>query len=276
MPAPTIKAIKIPTGPGICFSEANIVEVQNKGLISVKDLRIGDLVRSSEEKFDRVYSFGHYQHDTRAVYYQIYLLDHRLPLEISKDHLLFIEGEAIPASNVNVGDKVNLGTGGTAKVLKIGTVLRSGAYAPFTMSGTIVVSGVTASSYVTLQQNSSVLVVDGYRTPISMHWLAHVFQSPHRLVCLMSPRHCEKESYSVEGISKWVEGPLHVSRWLLQQNGVVTIAIFVPSLIFVLIAYAAEAIFFGNVLLLLSIICLVTAVSFYTTRLRKGKKASAC
>ncbi len=174
------------------------------------------------------------------------------------------------------GDKVNLGKGGTAQVMKIGTVLRSGAYAPFTMSGTIVVSGVTASSYVTLQQNSSVLVVDGYRTPISMHWLAHVFQSPHRLVCLMSPRHCEKESYSVEGISKWVEGPLHVSRWLLQQNGVVTIAIFVPSLIFVLIAYAAEAIFFGNVLLLLSIICLVTAVSFYTTRLRKGKKASAC
>jgi hypothetical protein len=258
---------------GFCFSEANTVDVIKKGVISIKDLQIGDFVMAFDGTYDRVYSFGHYQPNSKTEYYQIHLQGRRQPLEISKDHLLFVENKAIPASHVTVGDMVNLGTGESAKVKEIHIVLRSGAYAPFTMSGTIIVSGVVASSYVTLQQNSRVLVVGGYRTPISMHWLAHVFQSPHRLVCLINVAYCKSESYSTEGISTWVKGPLHLCQWLLQQSGLVLTAILAPAFLLAILAYVIEAVFSESKASLIGVCCLgvitVVLVSFHQPKHRK-------
>ena len=56
---------------------------------------------------------------------------------------------------VGVGDKLLMGAGGVIKVTKIATVNRQGAFAPFTESGTIVVSDILASSYVSLQEEQS-------------------------------------------------------------------------------------------------------------------------
>jgi hypothetical protein len=55
-------------------------------------------------------------------------------LELSKDHMLFIQGRGfIPAKMVKVGDQFYTG----AVVESIHRIVRQGVYAPFTTSGAI-------------------------------------------------------------------------------------------------------------------------------------------
>jgi len=110
----------------------------DKGYIAMSDLKVGDMVRTLDGRFDRVYSFGHYSPESRAEYLQIHAAGLKKPLELSADHMLFVKGSAVPASSVVVGDKLNLSAEGlgSAEVQMIRTVVRSGAFAPFTMSGT--------------------------------------------------------------------------------------------------------------------------------------------
>lgn len=232
-----------------CFSEANFVEVEGKGSVALKNLQIGDHVVDAAGKFTRVYSFGHFSRNLKADYLQFYVEGLATPLEMTQDHLVFVGGKAVPASSVQVGDHVDVvptTATATAKVNQIRVVLRQGAYAPFTTSGTILVSGVAASSYVTLQHNKDVLVLgERYKTSMSMHWLSHVFQTPHRMICtaefLGMGNYCKKyETYNDDGISKWVEGPYQVSRWLLQQNGTVVVALLVPLFVVAATLYAVE------------------------------------
>ncbi len=185
----------------------------------MKDLRIGDRVKSADGSMGTVYSFGHYQPDVNTEYIRIHAKGHSKVLEISKDHLIFVNGTAVPVSSVAIGDKVDLGAGrGSSEVIKMKAVTRKGAFAPFTMSGTIVVSGVVASAYVTLQKDSSTLSIGAYSTPLTMHWLAHVFETPHRLFCKFRMDLCMNETYNVDGISSWVEKPLHIGRWFVNKT----------------------------------------------------------
>jgi len=147
---------------------------------------------------------------------------------MTDDHLLFVRGypHSIPASHVKVGDELNWLSDNTSnkssavnfvRVKEVRRVVRKGSYAPFTTSGTIVVNQVLASTFVGFQ-DSGVLKVGSYFTPLAWQTLAHVFESPHRLVCatpLLWTYWCVTESYSIEGISHWVYGPLTFTMWLL-------------------------------------------------------------
>jgi hypothetical protein len=136
-------------------------------------------------------------------------------------------------------------------------VVRDGVYAPFTTSGTIMVSGVAASSYVTLhQENSSMLILGRWQLPLSIHWLCHTFQTPHRLVCfVMGTDYCRKvETYNADGISNWAEIPYFLFRWV-QQNGMNTTVVMVPVVVVGLVCvvcYALEHGWMYLVVLLLS------------------------
>lgn len=236
---PTAVHVKIPAG--YCFSGLNKVEVQGKGSLFMKDLKIGDVVRGAHGRFDRVYSFGHYQPNAKFVYLQIHSEGLSKPLEISEDHLLFVNNITAPASTVKIGDKLRLGMGrGAAKVVKINYVARIGAFAPFTVSGTIMVNGFAASTYVSLQKDSNVLVIGKFKTGLTWHWLAHVFEAPHRLFCKLRMDLCRKETYTKEGISQWVSRPLDVSQWLLRQQWPVVTALLTPALLLWLIFYISE------------------------------------
>ena len=75
-------------------------------------------------------------------------------LPITADHLLFVElmgqATAIPARDVKIGDTVYVrGSHGSEKdlVQSISTVYEKGAYAPVTLSGTILVNDVHTSCY---------------------------------------------------------------------------------------------------------------------------------
>lgn len=209
----------------ICFSGTNQVQTKSRGTIPMRELRIGDEVLTASDKFEPVYSFGHYHQSLRASYLQIStnLTTHR-PLELSKDHMVFVQRNeqsiALPASALVVGDQVDTESGAVAVVQKIKTVIRKGAFAPFTSSGTIIVNGIVASSFVSLQKEteSDKLVVGPWTIPLSHQWLAHSFESAHRLVCHHWKSYCPQEMYTPTGISLWVYAPLQMSQWMLRQN----------------------------------------------------------
>jgi ABC-type phosphate transport system substrate-binding protein len=247
-----------------CFSETSTVQVMNKGVIAMKDLQVGDQVINANGKFDTVYSFGHYAPEIEAEYIQIHAVGLQQPLEISKEHMLFVSrGMALPASAIAVGDTIQLVHGATAQVIKILTVIRHGAYAPFTMSGTIAVNKVAASNYVDLQNKAGVLIVGNeYRTPFSMQFLAHMFQAPHRLVCKIGPTYCQKETYDDSGVSSWVAGPYAFAEWAIRQNVVIMSCTFTACFVVGLVIYAVEWILSNNNMFLI----LAVASFFLTVR----------
>jgi ABC-type phosphate transport system substrate-binding protein len=234
-PAPTMA----PGGGGIvvCFPGSATVEVQDKGMTKLSDLKIGDSVKVAENKFDRVYSFGHYDADVVVDQYLAIHAGLELPLEVSPNHLVFTKTSpgAIAASKIQVGDELHLGSANSASatVTKIETVTRRGAYAPFTHAGTVVVNGVIASSYVSLDDENAVL--SGMA-----HWLAHLLVAPRRLMCQHVFKRCLNETYNSEGIATWV-APFHkVSEWLVHQHAAILIVSLVPALLVTSVFYAFE------------------------------------
>mmetsp|Transcript_41280 Transcript_41280/g.46915 ORF Transcript_41280/g.46915 Transcript_41280/m.46915 type:complete len:676 (-) Transcript_41280:180-2207(-) len=242
------------TGGGFgCFSGVNTVNVAGKGMVPIRDLKIGDDVQvGSNNKYSRVYSFGHYNKDMIGEYLKFYSTALDRPLEISKDHMIFVENRGIvPASTVTIGEKLVLATNNdeqqqqsnnaaTAKVTRIDEVYSKGAFAPFTESGTISVNGVISSNYITMQDDLDALTIAGGIQLASMHWIAHSFQIPHRLACKWNFEHfCAKETYSESGISKWVYGPYLASKWFLNQH-VTVLSVF--SLPVILVAFLCNII----------------------------------
>eukprot|EP00540_Astrosyne_radiata_P016744 CAMPEP_0116835804 /NCGR_PEP_ID=MMETSP0418-20121206/7744_1 /TAXON_ID=1158023 /ORGANISM="Astrosyne radiata, Strain 13vi08-1A" /LENGTH=651 /DNA_ID=CAMNT_0004465503 /DNA_START=1 /DNA_END=1956 /DNA_ORIENTATION=- len=273
--APSASPTRAPTGGGfsICFSGRNQVEVEGKGKIDMKDLQKGDSVLTGNGKFEPVYGFGHTDDFAETDYLQIYTDSSRRPLEISSDHMVFTEGyRSIPAANVQVGDKLILGSDSLAlaKVLAIKNAVRKGSYAPFTESGTIVVNGILASSFVAFQEKEH-LHIGEVATPLPYQWLAHTFEAPHRMMCAIG--FC-KETYTTEGVSRWVDGPLKVSQWMLRQHPVVHFLVFVPALTFFSLMALFEATVFSYPIASLSLLLAATVAYVLSSSVRVVKKKS--
>lgn len=233
------------TGP-ICFPGDSIVDVRNKGLIRLDKLQIGDYARvGSGDTFDRVYSFGHKDESKIAKYLRIHVEDTETPLILSGAHMVFVtKALAVPASSLGVGDKVLTQTGDLGVIIKIEKVRRRGIYAPFTMAGSIVVNGIVASSYVSLQEvpPSHKLIVGGtIETPLTMQWLAHIVQVPHRLLCRVNWDYfCREETYTDSGLSWSSAGALAFAQWLIQLDGVLMVVIGVPTLLVLMMFAGTE------------------------------------
>jgi len=208
-----------------CFSSKNSVQVlitnddhNTVHRLRMDQLKLGDRVlvdnNKNEEKYEPIYSFGHHHKTQTATFIQ--LMPSRI--ELSSQHLIFLQdGRAVPAGIVRVGDVLQSGQIVTA----IRTVTRhTGMYAPFTPSGKIVVNDQMASSFVSLQPQSDVLVLFGrWSTGITHQWLAYTFELPHRLWCSYSSnKGCTKETYTTDGISTWVAVPLQFFLWLLDDD----------------------------------------------------------
>jgi hypothetical protein len=223
-------------GGGFCFSGDSLATVESKGLVAMKNLELGDKVLVGEKMYEPVYSFGHRLDSTVGDY--LLLLPSKL--EISRDHMIFVEGgTAVPASKLKVGDRLENGE----EIKMIQSVVRRGLYAPFTPSGSVVVNGVRASSFVAFQ-DSAYLKIGSFATPFSYQWLAHTFEAPHRLWCFHLGGNCLKEQYSQYGISKWVQAPLNVMLWFLNQHPLIVLAALLPllgtGLVFLAIETAAS------------------------------------
>jgi len=206
----------------LCFPGIAKCHVLGKGEVQMKELKLGDSVLVRGGFYERIYSFGHNQAESKSEFLR--LTTASTYLELTKDHMVFVEGgHSVPASLIKVGDRVETSSRNYSVVKLIDRVVRKGAFAPFTPSGSIIVNGVAASSYVALQ-DSETLVIGGFDTNLKFQSLAHSFEIPHRFWCSYISS-CLKEQYTVTGISHWVSFPLHVAKWILGQH---------PSLIFLL------------------------------------------
>jgi hypothetical protein len=188
----------------------------------MKDLKLGDKVLVQGGKYEPVYSFGHHSQEVEALYLKFVTTAAR-SLELSKEHMVFIEGgRSVPASYVKVGDKLVLADGELATVKAIRVVQKQGAYAPFTASGTVIVNGVKASSFVSFQ-DSETLQVAGIDTGLTFQFLEHTFERPHRLWCRYVSS-CTYEQYTADGIPLRLDFAHKAARWYFDVNSSMVIA----------------------------------------------------
>jgi hypothetical protein len=156
-------------------------------------------------------------------YLQIYSEGLATPLEITPDHMVFVNGTPIPASQVKVGDML-----GGLEVNKVESVKRNGVFAPVTESGDIVVSGILASSYAAIHSY----------TPVNQHWEAHAFFAFRRLVCAFNFGICERETYT-DGFPDWLSPVIHFAL-SAEQNPPIQVCASCVGLPLIAAAYILE------------------------------------
>mmetsp|Transcript_25370 Transcript_25370/g.42166 ORF Transcript_25370/g.42166 Transcript_25370/m.42166 type:complete len:865 (-) Transcript_25370:92-2686(-) len=229
-----------PGGGGFnaCFSDSGLVSVKDRrgtvSSIEMKALTLGDHVLAGNGRYEKVYSFGHYEPGVTVEYLEIAFTGHSTPtkpLEVTDSHMVFVSNDrAVPASSFLVGDRVLSGTGDTLVVQSIRRVLRKGLYAPFTSSGTVVVNGVLSSCYMAFEGSASMPLAAGME--LSYQFSCHLFFAPHRLWCSVAA--CDSQTYTSKGLSYWTDVPLKISLWLHDQSNVVkTVLIAVYLLMYV-------------------------------------------
>lgn len=252
-PAPT----SVSAPPGFCFSGVTEVNVLHKGLIQMKDLQLNDKVLAANGKYERVFSFGHRDPDHATDFLQFA----PSKLELSPDHMVYMEGQSapIPAKMVKVGDR--FATGEIVEAIE--RIVREGIYAPFTISGTIVVNGVPASNYVSLQ-GSAVLLLgpSGIATPLTHQWLDHSYVAAQRIWCYWLGM---DDVVSERGYSVWAEKPHAIADWFLSQNLVVMTVLTVPFVSLLALLNVVESLF---VCPSIGVIVAVASVVY----LRRGRK----
>lgn len=254
-----VKKDDAPPFVGGCFSPDTFVQVENVGAVKMATLKLGDKVLvDNGQVFETVYSFGHYSPTKQTRYINFHFASVRLQsLEITANHMVFLtDGTVIPAGRVKVGDSILASKNNffDTTVIAIDSVVREGAFAPFTFSGSIVVNGVVTSNYIALDEESFFG---------SNHWVAHLFQSPHRLVCKTLPEVCNSELYNEDGLSWWISGPLSMANWFLSQWMLFQVAL----LIFILPLLLTIEIAVSPTLLL----CLVGSVGMYRAKCQHYK-----
>lgn len=228
------------------------MEVREKGLVSMDSIEIGDYVRTGKDRFSRVFSFGHIDHDAEVDYLQIFVGGLEIPLEVTAMHLIFVNDRMRPASVVRVGDIL-----GEDRVSNVKTVKRLGLYAPFTESGDIIVSGILASSYIQVLDHSLV----------DQHFASHAALAPRRLVCAFDFAICENEKYT-DGISNFVFSLAKVAERIQARSAVVQVVVSLVVFPFVVALYWLEQ-FICSPLIICSLI--IGAAIFY----KKAKKFHA-
>lgn len=254
----SVRVTKKPAVGAFCFSGMSMVQVQNKGATQMIDLQVGDLVKVSENQYEPVYAFGHYDQESLGEFLVI-----NNELEVSSDHLVATKDcSFVPASSLKVGDFMMAGDGQTEiQVESIAEKTSKGVFAPFTPSGTIVVNNILASSFVSLQRgDSSTLKVGDASTGLTFHWVAHKFEFPHRLACHYFGS-CHDAPYSENGISHWVDAPRNFFMWLLSQNTLLMGLILLPFACCFVLFSLLEALLTVPAFALLSIVVSSAVVS---------------
>ena len=202
------------------FSPLAFVEVNGKGQVPISALELGDKVLASNGQYQTVYHLGHFDFMQPTRYIQIHFevgaeddASKTSEMEVTSQHLVFKQGSDVPtlAKNIRVGDKLQLVSGGAAKVTKVSLVARRGSFAPLTADGTIVVNGIVTSTYQSFQTNSDYVKLGGkhrrsnrlssknhnnankiynflyvgrYTTTLSQHSAVDILLSPYRTLCL--------------------------------------------------------------------------------------------
>ena len=273
-------------GGNACFSERTTVQVKGKGTVSMKNVQVGDYVMSSPQGdtyvYDQVYALGHYDPDTKTEFLQV-STDNGHQVELTKEHLIYLEGKNHPAraDSIKIGDVLQSQDAiNGVKVIHIKKVQRKGLYAPMTTSGTLLVDGIKASSYIALQKNTAeyVEIQSGLSTGLSHHSLVHIVSTPFRLFCQTFPdseRLCQP-CREFSGMPAFVFRGLRFADWVDQQHGLVQSILFIGIMLLFGSIYASEYILKTIPWVPISIILLLGVGCNLLSRLRKKLGRKGC
>jgi len=212
----------LPGGLAICFSGQTTVVTRDKGTIRMDQLRVGDYVLSmkqynddnqkNELYYEKVYSFGHYNPSAKGNFLQL-----NRDLELSKNHMVYIRGKGfISAGSVQVGDVFITSSKEEEVVVRSirKNVSRMGVYAPFTLSGTILVNDILASSYVALTpplEKEGATTQYFLNSSITYQWLSHAYMAPHRIWC----NWLGNDKKDNGGVSLYAGQSMKLIQWIL-------------------------------------------------------------
>ena len=135
----------------------------------------------------KFYSKGKYNENIKTEFMRISTEVTEKPLEVTPRHMVFKASSKlpVPAFTIQVGDIVKT-VNGPSMVTGVKKILRFGVSNPLTLSGSIVVDGVVASSHSEEPGFEGVdtgwIYIRGYKI---VHWnvFMHTFLAPHRIIC---------------------------------------------------------------------------------------------
>lgn len=198
-----------------CFSSHTTVRIMGKGNIQMNEIEVGDKVLTSKGNYETIYAIDHRHPNKLANFIQIFHSVSEEPLELTKKHMLFVEGNPnpIPAKNIKVGDQV-LTLDGASTVRKVSTINRKGVFNPLTSDGTIFAGGILSSTYSAYFSDDEWIEVAGQRVTTHHHFFDMALK-PYRYMCNgISLEFCKTNNEKI-AISQWGE---NVYKYWSQQE----------------------------------------------------------
>ena len=227
------------------------------------------LAGNDNVRYEKIYAFAHYKRnsDSPTDFYRLHTFPYnrmRKPLEITGQHMVYLHGKQNPirADSLKVGDVLRGDHYTGLTVTKIQRVKRYDNYAPLTPHGTILVDGIVASSYISLQKNAREhieLGESGFEVRISQRVMVHMFLSPFRNYCLgFSSDLCR--TYNDDGLPPYVAFGLKLADWGIAQDVLVQLVALVVFFLVLVPCVLIEDLAgpeWGPVMLLITAVCLV-------------------
>lgn len=198
--SPTGDATGSPTSDGDepCFSAVTTAFVSGKGSVTMDLIEVGDSVLTGSGEFQPVYSIDHRDMNKSTQFVQIGFGNDHNVLEVTPKHMIFEEGKVNPVASgtIDVGDRVVTPTG-YETVTSIGMVERKGVFNPLTADGTIVASGLVASTFSSLLNHNDSIEISG-RSIMSYQQFFTNLVKPYKFYCTtLSLELCRADSEKV-------------------------------------------------------------------------------
>ena len=218
-------------GSVACFSGNSMVSTAN-GDVPMKDIQVGDMVRTANNRYQPVYTFGHYNEVTPTEFVKLsyQAAGKANSIEVSREHLLYIQGKARPvrADSIAKGDMLLHADAVDAKVTKVAKITRQGYYAPLTEDGTIVVDGLVASVYATLmtKTSSEQIELNGWTFPFAdQETCLHLGAAPLRMLCKLNLDFCHIEGNKADakGFNPYVSWGVDMIQWGENQHAAIQV-----------------------------------------------------
>ncbi|CAB9510783.1 Intercellular signal essential for a variety of patterning events during development (By similarity) [Seminavis robusta] len=192
--APVSTETTVAAPPSSCFSGGTLVELEDGQPVALRAVPVGAKVKVDVDvpKYEVIYGFGHHEESLMGDYLRIgwkRSSDSPSFLETSNDHMLLVNSDSaknsgfrmIPAHQVEIGDRLKM-QAGEVQVDSISKTRAQGLYAPLTYSGTIVVNGIQASQYISVQGEDHLVLGGFIHLPFNYQWLTHALLLPVRFL----------------------------------------------------------------------------------------------
>lgn len=242
----------------ICFSSHSTAEVKGRGKVQMSEIEVGDEVLTGNGSYETIYTIDH-RHPTKSaeflqIFYDSLGEEADKPLELSKKHMLFVDGNPnpIPADSIKVGQHLQTRYG-SREIKEISTITRKGVFNPLTKSGTIVVNGVIASVYSAFFSNNEWVQIAGHNIMTHESFFSKALK-PLRTICdHVSIELCKTNSEKI--MVSEIAANLH-KYWSQQTSSFQAVSLSSVLALLTMVDFVSNLFFVRVALCAISILCL--------------------